>query len=50
MNAKGILWCGRKEDNQAVVKVLGNESAVTPLPFIELLVASFSSPHCLAFI
>jgi hypothetical protein len=44
----GICETGRKEDNQAAVKVIGNTPAVAPLRFIELLVASPSSHPCLA--
>jgi hypothetical protein len=36
--------CGGKQDNQAPVKVIGNTPDVGSVHFIELLVASLSSP------
>jgi hypothetical protein len=39
--------CGGKQDNQETVKVIGDPPAVGSVHFIELLVASLSSPFFL---
>jgi hypothetical protein len=41
---------GRKQDNQAPVKVIGYTPAAACVHFIELLGPPLSSPPCLAFI